>query len=212
MYAATITPTAEQALERTFERAMGAAGRALAEMSGQAIHVVATEVARTNAHHVIDAAGGAGTIVVGVYLGITGSLDGHAMLVLRPEGARQLAGLLLEGFAAPATMVYGDTGLPDLDELELSALQEVGNVTIGAFLNEVGRHLDEPVVVTVPIAVSDMAGAILDGVLADLTADVDELLFARTSFLNGGETIEGVVLVLPRQSSLEALTLALGAA
>jgi hypothetical protein len=57
-----------------------------------------------------------------------------------------------------------------------------------------------------------MAGAILDGVLADLTADVDELLFARTSFLNGGDTIEGAVLVLPRQSSLEALTLALGAA
>jgi chemotaxis protein CheY-P-specific phosphatase CheC len=173
---------------------------------------VATEVARTTAHHVVDAAGGPGALVVGVYLGITGSIDGHAMLVLRPDGARRLAGLLLEGFAPPATGVYGDTGLPNLDEMELSALGEVGNVTIGAFLNEVGRHLEEPVVVTVPVAVTDMAGAILDGVLADLTADVDELLFARTSFLNGGETIEGAVLVLPRQSSLDILTHALGAA
>ena len=206
------TPTAEQALERTFGRAMGAAGRALAEMSGQAIHVVATEVARTSARHVVDAAGGPGALVVAIYLGINGSIDGHAVLVLRPEGARRLAGLLLDGFADPATLVYDDTGLPNLEELELSALQEVGNVTIGAFLNEIGRHLDEPVVVTVPVAVSDMAGAILDGVLADLTADVDEVLFARTSFLNGGETIEGAVLVLPRQSSLAALTIALGAA
>ena len=207
-----ITPTAELALERSFERAMGAAGRALAEMSGQAIHVVATEVARTNARHVVDAAGGAGTLVVAIYLGITGSLDGHAVLVFRPDGARRLAALLLDGFAPPATMVYDDTGLPDLEELELSALQEVGNVTIGAFLNDVGRHLDQPVVVTVPVAVSDMAGAILDGVLADLTADVDEVLFARTSFINNGDTIEGAVLVLPRPASLEALTLALGAA
>jgi chemotaxis protein CheC len=212
MYAPTTTPAASQALERTFERAMGAAGRALAEMSGHAIEVVATEVARTTARHVVDAAGGAGTVVVGIYVGITGSVDGHALLVLQPDGARRLAGLLLDGLAEPGRLEVDEFGVPSLDELELSALREVGNVTVGAFLNEVGRHLDEPVVVTVPTAISDMAGAILDAVLADLTVDTDEVLAARTSFINGGDTIEGAVLVLPRQSSLEALTLALGAA
>jgi chemotaxis protein CheC len=212
MYAPTTTPAASVALERTFERAMGAAGRALAEMSGHSIEVVATEVARTTAHHVVDAAGGAGTIVVGIYLGITGSVDGHALLVLQPDGARKLAGLLLDGFAEPGMLEVDEFGVPSLDELELSALREVGNVTVGAFLNEVGRHLEEPVVVTVPIAVSDMAGAILDGVLADLTTDSDDVLAARTSFINGGDTIEGAVLVLPRQASLAALTTALGAA
>jgi chemotaxis protein CheC len=211
MYPPT-TPPASQALERTFERAMGAAGRALAEMSGQAIQVVATEVVRTSARGVVDAAGGAGTIVVGIYLGITGSVDGHALLILQPDGARQLAGLLLEGFAPPHAVDLDEMGVPRLDELELSALCEVGNVTIGAFLNEVGRHLEEPVVVTVPVAVSDMAGAILDSVLADLTTDVEDVLVARTSFINNGDTIEGAVLVLPRQESLIALTAALGAA
>jgi chemotaxis protein CheC len=212
MYAPTTTPAASVALERTFERAMGAAGRALAEMSGHSIEVVATEVARTTAHHVVDAAGGAGTIVVGIYLGITGSVDGHALLVLQPDGARKLAGLLLDGFAEPGMAEVDEFGVPSLDELELSALREVGNVTVGAFLNEVGRHLEEPVVVTVPIAVSDMAGAILDGVLADLTVESDDILAARTSFINGADTIEGAVLVLPRQESLAALTSALGAA
>jgi chemotaxis protein CheC len=211
MYAPAISPAAEQALERTFERAMAAAGRALAEMSGQEVQVVATEIARTSSRHVLDSAGGAGTLVVGVYLGITGSLDGHALLILRPDGARQLAELLLDGFAAPSPLSL-DPGLLAFDELELSALREVGNVTIGAFLNEIGRHLDEPVVPTVPILVSDMAGAILDGVLADLTMDTDEVLAARTSFINGGDTIEGTVLVLPRQASLAVLTSALGAA
>jgi chemotaxis protein CheC len=212
MYAPTTSPAASVALERTFERAMGAAGRALAEMSGHAIEVVATEVARTTAHHVVDAAGGAGTVVVGIYLGITGSVDGHALLVLQPEGARKLAGLLLDGFADPRMAEVDEFGVPSLDELELSALREVGNVTVGAFLNEVGRHLEEPVVVTVPIAVSDMAGAILDAVLADLTTESDDVLAARTSFINGADTIEGAVLVLPRQASLAALTSALGAA
>lgn len=207
-----ITPPASQALERTFERAMGAAGRALADMSGHAIQVVATEVVRTAAHRVVDTAGGAGTVVVGIYLGITGSLDGHALLVLQPDGARRLAALLLEGFETPHPVELDELGMARLDELELSALREVGNVTVGAFLNEVGRHLDEPVVVTVPFAVSDMAGAILDGVLADLTTAIDEVLVVRTSFINNGDTIEGAVLVLPRQESLVALTAALGAA
>jgi len=212
MHAPTTSPAASAALERTFERAMGAAGRALAEMSGHSIEVVATEVARTTARRVVDAAGGAGTVVVGIYLGITGSVDGHALLILSPDGARQLAGLLLDGFAEPHLVEVGDDGLPALDAMELSALCEVGNVTVGAFLNEVGRHLEEPVVVTVPVAVSDMAGAILDGVLADLTTDNDDVLAARTSFINGGDEIEGAVLVLPRQESLAALTVALGAA
>jgi chemotaxis protein CheC len=208
MYAPAITPAAEFALERTFERAMAAAGRALAEMSGQEIQVVATEVARTTSLRVIESAGGAETLVVGVYLGITGSLSGHAMLVLRPAGARRLAALLLDGFAVP-TPVSPDS--LEFDEMEISALQEVGNVTIGAFLNEVGRHLDEPVHPTVPVAVADMAGAILDGVLADLTMDSDELLAAHTSFINNGDTIEGAVLVMPKRASLQVLTAALGA-
>jgi chemotaxis protein CheC len=212
MYAPTITPAGEQALERTFERAMGAAGRALAEMSGQEIQVVATEVARTTSRHVLDLAGGAGTLVVGIYLGITGSLDGHAVLVLRPDGARRLAALLLEGFAAPSTVASLDPDMPTFDELELSALREVGNVTVAAFLNEVGRHMEEPCSPTVPIAITDMAGAILDAILADLTMETDEILAARTSFINGGDTIEGAVLVLPRPASLARLTQALGAA
>lgn len=211
MNAAMIAPAAELALERTFERAMAAAGRALAEMSGQAVHVVATEVARTDSIHVIEAAGGAGTVVVAVYLGITGSITGHAVLILQPEGAHRLAGLLLDGFAIAAP-VGDDPSVPTFDEMELSALQEVGNVTIAAFLNEVGRHLDEPCSPTVPIAITDMAGAILDAVLADLTIDGDELLACRTSFISGADTIEGAVLVLPQAASLRLLIDALGAA
>jgi chemotaxis protein CheC len=207
MYAPAMTPATELALERTFERAMAAAGRAIADMSGHEIRVVASEVVRTTAVRVIESAGGAETPVVGVYLGITGALEGHAMLVFRPDGARRLAGLLLDGFAVPAPQ---EPASLVFDELEVSALGEVGNVTIGAFLNEVGRHLDEPVHPTVPLAVFDMAGAILDGPLADLTMDSEELLAAHTSFINDGDTIEGALLVLPQRASLRILIDALG--
>jgi chemotaxis protein CheC len=99
----------------------------------------------------------------------------------------------------------------DYDELELSALQEAGNVTISAFLNELGTHLNEPVMPTPPQVVVEMAGAVLDAVLLDLVSDADQVLAAKTTFSEGGQAIDGTLLVLPRADSLRVLLDALGA-
>lgn len=208
MTAITLSPTAEHALAHTFQRALEAAGYALVEMTGREILVITPEVRRCNAQDVADLAGGADEIVVAIYLGIEGAISGHALLLLPPEGARSLARTLLDGFA--------DLPPPDpetpwaLDELELSALQEVGNVTIGTFLNEIGRHFSTPVVPTPPQAIVEQAGAVLDAVLADLLAETDEILAAKTAFVEGVHAIEGALLVLPRAESLPILLDALG--
>lgn len=206
-----LSPTAETVLAHTFARAMIRAGEALGTMSGHELAVSAPDVRFCRAQDVVQMAGGPDTIVVAIYLGITGSLQGHAILLLPPEGAHRLADVLLDGFvdrveptAVPAEpLVFG--------ELELSALQEVGNVTLGAFLNEIGRHLQEPVQPTVPQAIIEMAGAILDTILLDLVADTDEVLAAQTTFHEGDNKIEGALLVLPRPDSLTVLVEALGA-
>jgi chemotaxis protein CheC len=210
MTALSLTPVAETVLTHTFAKAMTRAGEALGEMSGKRVVVTAPRVRRCSANDVIEMAGGADAIVVGIYVGITGSLSGHALLMLSPDGARRLAGILLDGYfenpdaAAPA-------GSLTFDPMEISALQEVGNVTIGAFLNEIGRHLSEPVVPTVPQAVVEMAGAILDGVLMDLIVDTDQILAAETTFQEGVDHIQGTLLVLPKPAPLAVLLDALGA-
>lgn len=207
-----LSPTAETVLARTFSRAMTRAGEAIGEMSGREIRVETPDIRFCRLDQVVGLAGGPESVVVGVYLGITGSLTGHAVLLLDPLAAHRLAGLLLDGFVEKTAR----SGLPnaslDFDDLELSALQEVGNVTLGAFLNEIGRHLDEPVQPTVPQAVIEMAGAILDTILVDLVEETDEFLAARTTFREGVDTIDGTLLVLPRPASLSTLVEALGAA
>jgi len=206
-----LSPTAETVLAHTFARAMTRAGEALGEMSGHELAVSAPDVRFCRAQDVVELAGGPDTVVVGVYLGITGSLSGHAMLILPPDGAHRLAGVLLDGFVDPSDAVAEPGNPLVFGELELSALQEVGNVTLGAFLNEIGRHLQEPVQPTVPQAIIEMAGAILDAILLDLVADTDEVLAARTTFREGGNEIQGALLVLPRPESLAVLVEALGA-
>jgi chemotaxis protein CheC len=206
-----LSPTAETVLAHTFARAMTRAGEALGTMSGHELAVSAPDVRFCRAQDVVEMAGGPDTVVVAIYLGITGSLQGHAILLLPPEGAHRLANVLLDGFVEPTEPSMDAAEPLTFGELELSALQEVGNVTLGAFLNEIGRHLQEPVQPTVPQAIIEMAGAILDTILLDLVADTDEVLAAQTTFHEGDNDIEGALLVLPRPDSLAVLVEALGA-
>jgi chemotaxis protein CheC len=206
----TLTPVEETALARTFENGLMRAGLALAEMTGHEIIVAAPAVRRCSPADVIEAVGGAEQIVVGIYLGFNGSLSGHALLMLPPAGAHSLAAILIEGIARPADSTADQADPLEFTALELSALQEVGNVTISAFLNELGLHLQEPVMPSVPQAIVEMAGAILDAVLVDLSMDADQVLAARAAFIEGYDAIEGTLLVLPRPESLGTLLEGLG--
>lgn len=204
-----LTSLEETVLAHTFAQGLMRAGLALAEMTGHEIIVASPDVRRCSPSDVIAMAGGPEKIVVGVYVGITGSLSGHALLMLPPEGARRLARILLDGIVQPADDDGPDDSL-DFSPLEMSALQEVGNVTISAFLNELGMHLHEPVLPSVPQALVEMAGAILDAVLVDISGDADQVLAARAAFIEGYDAIEGTLLVLPRPESLGVLLEALG--
>jgi chemotaxis protein CheC len=207
-----LSQAGETVVARTFSRAMRHAGEALGAMSGQVIDVRTPMLRRCSATAVMAMAGGAEAVVVAVYVGIKGSLEGHALLLFSPTDAHRLAQILLAGLLGPAELP-ASAGSDQLafDDLELSAIQEAGNVTISAFLNELGMHLHEPVQPTPPQIVVEMAGAVLDGVLVDLMTEVDQVLAARTTFTEGDRAIDGALLVLPRASSLPILLDALGA-
>jgi chemotaxis protein CheC len=205
-----LSPVGESVLTATFSRAMLRAGDALGAMSGQAIRVDVPEVRRCTPDELLEMAGGPGSIAFAVYLGITGSLSGHALLLLPLDGAHRLASVLLEGLLGPGQLPIDKLDPMAFDELEISVLAEAGNVTISAFLNEIGMHLHEPVMPTPPQTLVEMLGAVLDGVLLDLVSECDQLLATRTTFTENGHVLDGAMLVLPRAGSLQALLDALG--
>jgi chemotaxis protein CheC len=191
---------------------MKRAGEAMGSMSGQIIEVQTPILRRCTAAEVLAIAGGPDALVLAVYVGIKGSLSGHSLLLFSPRDAHRLAQILLAGLLGPGELPMEESGdVLVFDELELSALQEAGNVTISAFLNELGMHLHEPVHPTPPQVLIEMAGAVLDAVLLDLCSEVDQVLAAKTTFSEGGLAIDGTLLVLPRADSLPVLLDALGA-
>jgi hypothetical protein len=76
-----LSAVGEKVVAGTFSRAMRRAGEALGAMSGQIIEVSTPQMRRCSAADVLALAGGADSIVLAVYLGIHGSLQGHALVV-----------------------------------------------------------------------------------------------------------------------------------
>jgi len=189
-------------LEHRFADAMVRAGNALAEISGEPLTVHSSELRRHTAGEILELAGGPEAVVVAVYVGISGPLSGHALMLLHPTDARRLARLLLDGLA-DLDSSDGSGSLYQPDPLERSALEETGNVVIANFLNAFAPiDLAETIHVSVPESVVDMAGAILDGILIDLSSAEDTFLVESTAFHSAAGRINLTLLVLPRLATL----------
>jgi chemotaxis protein CheC len=194
-------------LEHRFADALVRAGNALGEMSGQPIRVDPPELRRHTASELLSIAGGPESIVVVVYVAIAGPLSGHALLLLQPADARRLAGLLLEGLVVAGDADEMEDELYQPDELERSALEETGNVVIANFLNAFApADLAEAIHVSVPESVVEMAGAILDGILVELSLVSETFLLATAAFHLPTGRIDLKLLVLPRPATLPAFS------
>ncbi|MGE5676024.1 MAG: chemotaxis protein CheX [Mycobacterium leprae] len=144
-------------------------------------------------------AGGPAAVVVGVYLGFQGDLNGHLMLLFTYDSALRVVDMLLD--SPPGTTAT-------IDEIGLSALGETGNVCGASFLNALSDYTGLKVVPTTPVVVTDMAGAILESVVTELYLNGDEVLLVTTGF--NGE-IPGHYVLMPDQDSMARLVAALEA-
>lgn len=184
-----------------FASGLQGAATSCREMSGGRLVATSSEVRRLTATDVLTSAGGPEVAVAAVYVGFSGPLSGHAVLMLPPQDARSLARIVLGELGGA-----GDDGSPlaetdGLTPLERSALEEIGNVAVSAVLSQLGDHLGEPIHPTVPVFAYDMAGAVLDAIVSD-TAGPDEMLFtARTRFIQDDRDATGVLLVVPAARS-----------
>jgi chemotaxis protein CheC len=173
------------------------AARALSEMAGTEIQAIPAQVRQVPLTSVPEMVGGSETVVAGVYLGITGDISGHIMLMLPLAEAHQLASMLL-GEPLEAGEV--------LDEMAESALAEMGNVTGSFFLSALADSCSMTIMPTPPTVVVDMGGAILDAVLASLGEESSADIFAiDTMFKQSDEQVDAFFLVLPRQSDMQHL-------
>ena len=145
--------------------------------------------------------GGPETPVVVVALDVEGKVHGRLLLLMALGDAHALAGVLLGG--GPRTGA--------LSEDERSAICEVANILASACLTAIGRALGMTLLPSVPRFAEDMAGAVLQEVVASLATSSDRALVMETRFESTGEKqFSGHFLVMPDLPSLPGMLAALG--
>lgn len=168
----------------------------LSQMTGKEIDVTSFALKRVPVASIPELVGGPEVMAVGIYLTVSGSADGHIMLMYEPKIARAFVDLIME---------QPENTTETLGEMERSALAEMGNV-IGAFFlsalcDATGLNLRP----SPPTVMMDMAGALLDVVTSDILLHQDETYLAETTFSTDDRDISGVFFVMPSEALKDAL-------
>lgn len=184
------------ALKEISNIGMGHAATALSQMIGQPISLRVPRVTVTKISSVPEHLGGAETMMVGITLQILGDARGSIMLLFPQESAHRLLGCLLQRDERALVM----------NELTVSALKEVGNILASAYLSAICNLLHKSLIPSVPMLAYDMAGALVDYVLIDLSQRGDLALMVETDFSGSGDAaseIRGHFFLMPDPQTLD---------
>ena len=112
-----------------------------------------------------------------------------------------------DSFDAPeAVMTFSHEGF---NEMETSALKEIGNIITGAYLNSLSELTRLTIVESIPDLTIDMAGAILSVPAVESGMVGDKLLMIQTSFTDDVD-LNGYFILVPDVPSYGKLLKALG--
>jgi len=191
------------ALKEISNIGMGHAATALSQLIGETVHLRVPKVTVTDIARVPDLLGGAEKVVAGITLRILGDARGDILLIFPRDSARLLLSRLL-----------GQAGTgAEMDEMGASTLKEVGNILASAYLSALGSLLHMTLIPSIPMLAHDMAGAVVDYVLIELSMRGDMALMVETEFHGDNpreEAIKGHFFLLPDHRSLDIILDAVG--
>jgi chemotaxis protein CheC len=178
----------------------GNAATALSKMISKRIDMDVPKVNIIEFRDVAELVGGPETAVVGIYFKVTGDITGSIMFLLDKMSARFLTSLLMSM----------DESSDQLSEMEVSALQEVGNILAGSYLSSLSSLTGLKLIVSVPSLASDMAGAILSVPIILFGQVGDKVMLIETDFIEGTQHVKGNFFLVPDEDSFEILLKSLG--
>lgn len=182
---------------------MGHAATALSQMIGETVMLQVPSLRVADIREVPGLIGGAETLVAGIAMEMRGDARGDILIIFPWDSAAELLSRLL-----------GQPGnLENLGEMEVSALKEVANILASAFLSALSNLMGLHLVPSIPSLCCDMAGAVLDQVLIEISRQSNLALVVETEFhgfTNKTEPLHGHFFLMPDPASLELILRALG--
>lgn len=184
----------------------GNAASALAQMLGLSIDISVPTVRLLEMDEAVQYLGGPENVVLGMLVGLSGEIQGMMLYVLQ------------RGFATNMiNTVFGKDvkELTAFDEMDLSFVQEIGNILAGSYVNAISSLTGLTIDISVPNICIDMAGAILAVPAVEFAHIGSKVLFIDDNFIFGGdgsnpEEVKSNMILVPELKSLDTLFQHLG--
>lgn len=138
--------------------------------------------------------------ICGIYLEVESDIAGSMMFILKLDSAHYLVDRL---------MGRDTTKRTEFDEMDLSALCEMGNILAGSYLSALAGLTGMTITSSVPYLSIDMAGAILSVPAIQFGFLGDNALLIETEF-GDDVLVEGYFILLPELDSYDKILNSLG--
>lgn len=139
-------------------------------------------------------------IIVGILMEIKADIEGSMMFLMRLDSAQYLVNKL---------MMRDSEYKAEFDEMDLSALKEIGNIIAGSYLSALSAMTNLVISPSIPYLAVDMAASVLSVPAIAFGQYGDHALLIETEF--GDEfMINGYFILMPEQESYDKILKGLG--
>jgi chemotaxis protein CheC len=190
------TDNQKDALKEIGNICAGNAATALSQLLDRKISIVVPRILFLPIEQVPQAVGGVDKLVVGLMLRVLGDLPSNIIFIFSQKDAIALASLLTGKQVSNSSI---------MTDLERSALKEVGVILANAYLGALGSFVGLGLVPTVPELIVDMAGAIVDYILIELSCESEFALLVESEFREPTTSVTGHFFLIPNPEGLELI-------
>ena len=178
----------------------GNATTAIAQMLGSRLNMQVPNVKLMEASQLGGAICDEEETVVGIFLEVCNDISGSMMFLMRMDSAHVIVNKL---------MMRDPEYNEPFDEMDLSALKEIGNIIAASYLSALSTLTNLRIQPSVPYIAVDMAAAILSGPAIQFGQYGDNALFIETEF-GDDVKMQGYFILMPEQDSYSKILSSLG--
>ena len=178
----------------------GNATTAIAQMLGSRLNMQVPKVQLMEASELGGAICDEEETVVGIFLEVCNDISGSMMFLMRMDSAHVIVNKL---------MMRDPEYNEPFDEMDLSALKEIGNIIAASYLSALSTLTNLRIQPSVPYIAVDMAAAILSVPAIQFGQYGDNALFIETEF-GDDVKMQGYFILMPEQDSYSKILTSLG--
>ena len=180
----------------------GYAATSLAGMLGKEVRMTIPEINILGFNETIDRMGNPEEGIAAVLAHMSGTIQGMMIFILRLDFVNEVL---------RQTLGRQISDLAELDQMDLSALTEVGNIIISSYANAISSLSGISIDLSVPSTAVNMLGGILSVPMAEFGYHTNKLLLIDGQLVVDNKKLHSTILMMPDLESLNVLLKELGA-